>query len=222
MSYIQGGKMNLNLVKLYLADDHQILIDGLISFFNEIKTIEVVGTANDGSTLIREIHKKQPDIILLDLNMPKLDGVKTLERLKKEYPWIKVIILSNYHQSQFIKDARENGASGYVLKNGSKKELLDAIEIVKNGGQYFNIKEPEIADTESNQFKDDFIKQYQLTKREIEVIKLICNELSTRQISDKLFISEYTVNTHRKNILRKLDVKNSAGMINFARQHGLI
>ena len=210
------------MVKLYLADDHQILIDGLISFFNELKDVEVVGFANDGLTLMRELQKRQPDMVLLDLNMPKLDGIKTLERLKKEFPQIKVIILSNYHQSQFIKEAKEKGASGYVLKNGSKNELLDAIETVKTGGLYFKTPEPEGPEEENNPFADDFIKKYQLTKREVEIIKLICDELSTRQISDKLFLSEFTVNTHRKNILRKINVKNSAGMINFARQHGLV
>jgi DNA-binding NarL/FixJ family response regulator len=211
----------LNTVKIYLADDHQILIDGLISFFNEVKGIEVVGFANDGSTLLRELQKRAPDIILLDLNMPKLDGMKTLERVRKEFPNIRVVILSNYQQSQFIKEAREMGASGYVLKNGSKTELLEAIETVSNGGLYFKDHALE-AQPENDPFSDDFVKKHQLTRREVEIIKLICEEFSTRQISEKLFLSEYTVNTHRKNILRKLDVKNIAGMINFARQHRLI
>ena len=214
--------MTPDRLKIYLADDHQILLDGLISFFREIGGIEVVGSANDGSTLLRDVYKKQPDIILLDLNMPKLDGMKTLERLRKEYPQIKVIVLSNYHQSQFIKEARDHGASGYVLKNGSKEELLDAIDAVKNGGQYFKIDGHSLPDEAESLFADDFIRRYQLTKREIEIIKLVCAEMSTRQISEKLFVSEYTVNTHRKNILRKLNVKNSVGMINFARESGLV
>jgi DNA-binding NarL/FixJ family response regulator len=214
--------MNPNSVKLYLADDHQILIDGLIAFFNEITGFEVIGFANDGLTLMRELQKREPDVVLLDMNMPKLDGISALKRIKKEYPQIKVIILSNYTQSQFIKEARENGASGYVLKNGSKKELLDAIEAVTNGGLYFETTSPDIKEEENNRFDDDFIKKFQLTKREIEIIKLICAELSTKEISDKLFISEYTTNTHRKNILAKLQVKNSAGIINFAREHELV
>jgi DNA-binding NarL/FixJ family response regulator len=212
--------MNPNTVKLYLADDHQILIDGLIAFFKEIEDIEVIGFANDGLTLMRELQKREPDLVLLDMNMPKLDGISALKRIKKEYPQIKVIILSNYNQSQFIKEARENGASGYVLKNGSKTELLDAIEIVKNGGLYFDTAETK--EEEPNRFDDDFVKKYQLTKREIEIIKQVCAGLSSRQMSDKLFISEYTVNTHRKNILAKLKVNNTAGIINFAREHGLV
>jgi len=213
--------MNPNIVKLYLADDHQILLDGLTAFFNELPDYEVVGYCNDGLTLLRELQKRMPDIVLLDMNMPKLDGISTLKQIKKEYPQIKVIILSNYSQSQFIKEARENGANGYILKNGSKKELLDAIETVKNGDLYFEKSLSEYK-AEPNRFDDDFIKKHQLTKREIEIIKLICAELSTREIGEKLFNSEYTINTHRKNILAKLNVKNSAGIINFAREHGLV
>lgn len=217
--------MKPNLVKLYLADDHQILLDGMIAFFNELKDFEVVGAANDGVTLLRELQKRIPDIVLLDMNMPKLDGISALKRIKKEYPQIKVIMLSNYSQSRFIKEARENGADGYVLKNGSKKELLEAIETVKIGNLYFDkathINNGYGVKAEPSQFDDDFIKKYQLTKREIEIIKLICTGLSTRELSEKLFISEFTINTHRKNILAKLSVKNSAGIINFARENGL-
>jgi len=219
--YIQAKLATLDTVKLYLADDHQILIDGLIAFFNTFSDIEVVGHANDGVTLLREIQTRNPNIILLDLNMPKLDGIKTLQRLQKDYPYIRVIVLSNYNQSQIIKEARDSGAKGYVLKNGSKDELIEAIETVKNGGMYFKEGGPSPLPSETTTFSDDFTQQYQLTKREIEIIRLICKELTTRQIADKLFIAEFTVNTHRKNILRKLNVKNSAGVINFATQHGL-
>jgi two-component system nitrate/nitrite response regulator NarL len=105
-------------LKLFLADDHQILIDGLIAFFREEKNIEVVGTANDGAAVLHSLHAAQPHIVLLDLNMPKMDGFNTLERLKKEHPKIQVIILSNYQQTQLMKEAEEKGAAGYVVKNG--------------------------------------------------------------------------------------------------------
>ncbi|TDG37824.1 response regulator transcription factor [Pedobacter changchengzhani] len=206
---------------LYIADDHQILIDGLTAFFHTTDDLEVIGHANDGMTLLRELNHKKPQIILLDLNMPKFDGLKTLQRLVIDYPQIKVIILSNYDQAHLIKETEKMGAKGYLLKNGSKKELLEAIEAVKNGGTYFNIKEP-IEDTESDVFVDVFKKRFQLTKREIEIIRLVCNGASTPELSKKLFIAENTVNTHRRNIMYKLDVKNVAGLIGFARENGLL
>lgn len=206
-------------LKLFIADDHQILIDGLIAFFNELDGFKVIGHANDGAFLLQEIATNTPDIVLLDLNMPKLDGIATLKTLKANYSNVKVIILSNYHQSQLIKETKALGANGYVLKNGSKSDLLKAIETVSNGKLFF----PEEDLQQPNQFvfTDEFMKKHQLTKREVEIIKLICEEMSSKEIGDKLFISEFTVTTHRRNILSKVDVKNTAGLINFAKQNGI-
>jgi DNA-binding NarL/FixJ family response regulator len=207
-------------LKIFIADDHQILIDGLISFFNELEGFEVIGYANDGINLLREIAVKAPDIILLDLNMPKLDGISTLKKLKESYPNIKVIILSNYHQSQLIKETKSLGASGYVLKNGSKSDLLTAIETAQSGKLYFPEVDEVNLDTQ-RVFTDEFMKKHQLTKREVEIIRLVCEELSSREIGEKLFIAEFTVTTHRRNILSKLGLKNTPGLINFAKQNGI-
>jgi len=208
-------------LKLYLADDHQILIDGLIAFFHEIEGFEVIGFANDGATMLRDLQIKTPDIILLDLNMPRLDGIKALEQIKMGFPTVKVIILSNYHQTKLIKEAKEKGARGYLLKNGSKKELFEAIELVRRGGLYFKLEEL-AEDTDINTvFSDEYMLKYQLTKREVEIIKMVCLEWNSREISEKLFISESTVNTHRRNIFSKLDIKNTPALINFARANGI-
>jgi DNA-binding NarL/FixJ family response regulator len=210
----------MNNLKIFIADDHQILIDGIISFFNELDGFEVIGHANDGVNLLREIATNVPDIILLDLNMPKLDGIATLKKLKENYPNIKVIILSNYHQSQLIKETKALGANGYVLKNGSKSDLLNAIETAQKGKLYFPEEEEVNLNTELV-FTDEFMKKHQLTKREVEIIRLVCQELSSKEIGDKLFISEFTVTTHRRNILSKLDIKNTPALINFAKQNGI-
>jgi DNA-binding NarL/FixJ family response regulator len=210
----------MNNLKIFIADDHQILIDGIISFFNELDGFEVIGHANDGVNLLREIATNIPDIILLDLNMPKLDGIATLKKLKENYPNIKVIILSNYHQSQLIKETKAIGANGYVLKNGSKSDLLNAIETAQKGKLYFPEEEEVNLNTELV-FTDEFMKKHQLTKREVEIIRLVCQELSSKEIGDKLFISEFTVTTHRRNILSKLDIKNTPALINFAKQNGI-
>ncbi|RZL48961.1 MAG: response regulator transcription factor [Pedobacter sp.] len=207
-------------LKIFIADDHQILIDGLISFFNELEGFEVVGHANDGLILLQEIATKTPDFILLDLNMPKLDGMATLKKLKQNYPNIKVIILSNYHQSQLIKETKALGANAYVLKNGSKSDLIAAIESVQQGKLFFPEEETNTAENQFH-FTDEFMKKHQLTKREVEIIRLVCDELSSKQIADKLFIAEFTVTTHRRNILSKLDIKNTPALINFAKQNGI-
>lgn len=211
----------MNPVTIYLADDHQILIDGLIAFFNSTGTIEVIGHANDGMTLLRELHSRKPEIVLLDLNMPKFDGLKTLERISKDFPAVKVIVLSNYNQPQMIKEARMLGARGYLLKNGSKKELLDAIETVCAGETYFTSDDAEPSE-ESGVFTDEFKKRYQLTRREVEIIVMICEGASTPEISQRLFIAEATVSTHRRNIMFKLEVKNVAELISFARKNGIL
>ena len=211
----------MDAITIYLADDHQILIDGLTAFFREVENIEVIGHANDGMTMIREFHTKKPDVVLLDLNMPKFDGLKTLERISKDFPSVKVIILSNYDQPQLIKTAREAGASGYLLKNGSKAELLEAIAAIKEGHTYF----PETQEGPSPEvpvFTDGFKKRHQLTKREVEIIRMVSGGANTPAIAEQLFISENTVSTHRRNIMFKLDVKNVAELIGFAQKNGII
>lgn len=206
-------------LRLFIADDHQILIDGITAFFNDLPDFEVIGSANDGEMLLREIATKTPDVILLDLNMPKLDGIATLKKLKDNYPNVKVIILSNYHQSQLIKETKNLGAYGYVLKNGSKTDLLKAIEAAQQG-KYFFPEEKETPDT-NLVFTDEFMKKHHLTKREVEIIKLVCAEMSSKEIGDKLFIAELTVTTHRRNILSKLGLKNTPALINFAKENGI-
>jgi DNA-binding NarL/FixJ family response regulator len=206
-------------LKIFIADDHQLLIDGLSSFFKELDGFEVIGHANDGLVLLQEIATKVPDIILLDLNMPKMDGMATLKNIKANYPNIKVIIISNYHQSQLIKETKALGANGYVLKNGSKSDLLSAIETVNSGKMYF--PEEEEKTNNNSVFADEFMKKHQLTKREVEIIRLVCQELNSKEIAEKLFIAEFTVNTHRRNILSKLEMKNTPALINFAKQNGI-
>jgi DNA-binding NarL/FixJ family response regulator len=206
-------------LKIFIADDHQILIDGIVSFFEDLDGFKVVGWANDGANLLQQIATLTPDIILLDLNMPKLDGIATLKKLRENYPNIKVIILSNYHQSQLIKETKNLGANGYVLKNGSKTDLLQAIEAIKNGKSFFP-SESDKAEAPSV-FTDEFTKKHHLTKREVEIIRLVCEELNSKEIADKLFIAEFTVTTHRRNILSKLGLKNTPALINFAKENGI-
>lgn len=206
--------------KLIIADDHQLLIEGLISILTEVKDMEILEPVNNGNQLINSLIKSHADIVLLDLNMPKLDGIKTLLVLRRDFPDLKVIILTNYDQPQLIEEVRKLGAHGYLLKNSSSFILKDAITKVLNGEFYFEDKVLPEKDN-SHYFIDDFMKKYQLTKREVEIIKMIAKELTSKEIGDSLFISEFTVSTHRRNIMKKLNSKNVAGLLKFARQHGL-
>ena len=207
-------------VRIFIADDHQILVDGLISFFDKTEHVTVAGAANDGRTLLESLPQADPDIVLLDLNMPGMDGVAALEQIVRRFPKVRVIILSNYHQSGLIKNCAQKGAWGYLLKNGSMDDLLAAIDGVMAGEKQF--AEEEAPPEEKPHFLDSFLQQYSLTNREVDIIRSICQEMSSKEIASRLFISEFTVNTHRRNIMRKLNVHNAAGIINFAAQHKLV
>ena len=206
--------------KLIIADDHPLLIEGLISILSEVNDLEILDPVNNGNLLISRLILNPADIVLLDLNMPKLDGIKTLAILRKDFPDLKVIILTNYDQPQLIEEVKKLGAHGYLLKNSPSFVLKKAINKVLNGEFYFDDKELPAKDN-STYFIDDFMKKYQLTKREVEIIKMIAREFTSKEIGDSLFISEFTVSTHRRNIMKKLNSKNVAGLLKFARQHGL-
>lgn len=207
--------------RLIIADDHQLLIDGLTAVLNDNADWELLPAVNNGKQLLYVLEKMPVDLVLLDLNMPQLDGIKTLEILKQVYPAIKVLVLTNYGQLQLQAEVRKIGAEGYLLKNSPAAVLREAITALLNGDTYYRETEEPPAE-ENTWFLDDFMKKYQLTRREVEIIKMIGLELTSKEISDRLYISELTVSTHRKNILRKLNVKNMAGVVNFAREHSLI
>ncbi|RXK82852.1 response regulator transcription factor [Filimonas effusa] len=205
--------------RIIIADDHQLLIDGLTAVLQTEPAWEVLEAVNNGRQLLDRLANTKPDLVLLDLNMPRLDGIQALTAISKNYPEVKVLVISNYNQPQLQADVRKLGAAGYLLKNISAALLKEAITRVLAGGTCFEEQAtPPAAD---EWFPDDFMKKYQLTRREIEIVKLIGKELSTKEIADQLFLSELTVATHRKNILRKLEVKNIAGVVNFIRMHHL-
>lgn len=207
--------------RLIIADDHQLLIDGLSAVLNSNADWELLPAVNNGRELLHVLEKEQVDLVLLDLNMPQLDGVKALSIIKRNYPSIKVLVLTNYGQPQLQAEIRKAGAEGYLLKNSPAALLREVIQTILQGGIHYAEAEEAPAD-ENAWFLDDFMKKYQLTRREVEIIKMIGQELTSKEISDRLYISEFTVSTHRKNILRKLNLKNTAGVVNFARENSLI
>lgn len=208
-------------IRLLIADDHQLLIDGLMAVLQENPEWEILEPVNNGRALLSRLAETPVDFLLLDLNMPQIDGIRALELIRKEYRHLKILVLTNYNQPQLLAEVKKLGADGYMLKNATAAALKSAIAGMLEGRPYFEELLP--AQTQlPPYFLDEFMKKYHLTKREVEIIKMVGSELTSKEIGDQLCISELTVNTHRKNILRKLELKNTTGLLNFAKQHGIL
>ena len=206
-------------LKLVIADDHPLLIDGLKKVLEEMDNTEVAEVATNGLQLISVLRKTAADIVLLDLQMPKLDGIEALKILKKDFPKLKIIVFTNYGQPRLVREIKAAGADGFLLKSSSSVELKDAVSSVAAGKSWFNEEEEELP--EESPFVNDFMKKYQLTERETEIISKISKGLTTKEIAVQLYLSEFTINTHRRNICRKLNIYTPVGLVNFAKQHGL-
>lgn len=205
----------MNTIKVLLADDHAIVMEGLQVVLSAEDEFEVVGTVLNGEQVMQFVGKHPVDVVVLDINMPVMDGITCARRLKKEYPKIKIIILTMYAQRSFVDEIVKIGIDGCLLKNNTGKELTTAIFRVMNGSQYYdrlkNFNSPE-----------EEVKQYKLSKRELDVIKRVAEGKTSQQIAEELFISELTVQTHRRNMMRKLDLKNSMQVVQFAQDNELI
>jgi len=207
-------------LRLVIADDHPLLVDGLKKVLEEIQDVKVVATAGNGFELINFLRKSPSDILLLDLQMPKMDGIDCLKILKKDFPKLKILVFTNYGQPKLIKEIKALGANGYLLKNSSSTILKEAVHAVAAGGLWFEDLNPEVK--QSVLLSNDFMKKYQLTEREAEIICKIAEGLTTKEIALKLYVSEFTINTHRRNICRKLNIYTPVGLLNFAKEHGLV
>ncbi len=218
------GDMSSEKIKVLLADDHEIILDGLKLILQQDQDVEIVGEAFDGEQVISELKRiPELDIVILDINMPKKDGIEVTKEIKAIYPEVKILILSMYNRKEFVKSLVEAGTDGYILKNAGKTELLKAIHSLAKGEPYYGA---EITKTIMKGYQKSKIfdnpMDVNLSEREKEIVVLIANELTTHEIADKLFLSTHTIDTHRKNIMSKLDVKNAAGIVKFALQTGII
>lgn len=210
------------MTKIILADDHQLFIEGVRTVLAEEKDITVIATVNDGVALMEKVNTMDVDVVLLDLNMPKLDGLKSLQEIKAIKPHIKVLILTNYNQPELIDEVRKLKADGFMVKNSSASELRESVLKIIAGEKLFNEGQRSAVLDETSYFFDDFLKKFKLTRREVDIIRLVCREYSSKQIAAELHLSEFTVSTHRKNIQRKLNIKNVAGLVAFAKEHQLV
>jgi len=202
----------VSFLKIYIVDDHQMLIDGLKALLSDEKHISLVGENTSAKMALKEVGEYRPDIVLTDINMPEMDGIELTREIKKQQPEVKVIALSMYGERETISDMLKAGVSAYILKNTGKQELLKAIEKVASGGTFFS---DEVSAEMMRTYPEQAAKEISLSQREIEVIELIAREYTNAKIAEALFISERTVETHRKNIFRKTDTKSVIGLLKY-------
>ena len=217
----------LNKTRIHLADDHQILIDGIKTLLHTNPSFEVVGFSNNGIDLYDEVQKNKADILILDINMPGKDGLAVIKEFdEKGFP-CKIIILSSHDDLRIVKEVMKLGSSAYLTKKCAGEHIIEAIQTVNNGEEYFckSVLEKIFSTVTKGNPKlnnPDLPANFILTERELEIIILISLEFSGKEISDQLFISANTVETHRKNIMKKLDAKNSISLVKYAIKHKLI
>jgi DNA-binding NarL/FixJ family response regulator len=210
--------------KIVLADDHVLIRQGLKKLIEENKSLEVVGEAGDGLELLDVLDKVSPNLIILDISMPNSRGIEVINEAKNLCPNVKILMITMHKSEQYFRCAMSAGADGYLLKEDSDSELLSAIDIVMHNDIYIS---PQL----SEEFSDDVIRSYRekgvfpcetLTNREIEVLKLVAEGLTSKEIAELLSISIRTVEHHRANLLKKLNLKNTADLIKHAIQNGFI
>lgn len=202
-------------IKVFIVDDHYMVIEGIRSLLQHEKEIEWSGHASNAESCLSFLKQQQPDVILMDVNLPDISGIELCKMVREKYPNVFVLGLSTFNQFAVIRDMMDNGASGYVIKNAGKEELVAAITEVAKGQTYMS-REATTSLKESE--KNAFV----ITRREKEILKLIAQGLTNNEIAEKLFISVPTVNTHRKSLLEKFDAKNTASLIRYAVENQLI
>lgn len=211
------------MIKIALVDDHQIVLEGLRFLFSSVENVEVVGLISDSRDVITYLNNHHVDILVTDLQMPHCSGIDLILQTKVNFPSLKILLLTMSEDINDIRNALKAGVHGYLLKKTDKKEIEKAITSIIHGKRYFSQEViDELAHVQSDDFNDNRVETIQiLTRREIEILQLISSELSTLEIADKLFISIPTVETHRRNLMSKLQVKNLAGLVKYAIKHGL-
>lgn len=216
-------------IRLLIADDHRLYVETLVIALEHQKTIpvKIIDTVHNGEELLHSLQVHSPDIILLDLNMPVLNGLEVIPVIRVEYPELKILVVTKYSDPKFVKECLQiHGVSGYVLKTSTLSELLDGIYQVNDGNSYISkglqiYPKETFEEEEETPFDETFLAKYNLTRRELEILGLIAHAKSNAEIADGLFISPQTVGAHRKNIMRKLNISSTAGLVRFAIENQL-
>lgn len=218
--------MSDTTIEILIADDHTMFVDGIHSILQNVKDIRVVGRCFDGPSVIDFVADNAVDIILLDVNLPGMSGIEVTKTLQQSKPKVKILAISMFNEESYVTEILNHGASGYVLKNTGREELLKAIRTVHGGKSYFSkdvtqtIMKGLMNQRKSGSKTEKFYPK--ISRREREVLKLIAQEFTTQEIADQLFISLKTVESHRSSLLSKMNARNSAGMVRIAMENNLL
>ena len=210
-------------IRVIIADDHPVVVQGIKDVLGEHGRFRVTATFSDGRTLLQSPELHTADVLLLDLNMPGMDGLQALEELQRLDLGVKIIVVTTYLSPQLAEQCRAAGASGYLVKSEDLFQLTQMIDDVLEGKQVFpDFSQKSNIENDFSYF-DEFLKKYKLTKREVEIIRLVCEDLHSKEIADKLYLSTFTVQTHRRNIVKKLGLDDSKiSLYRFASENGII
>mgnify|MGYP001386693191 CR=1 FL=1 len=215
----------MSKIKSAIADDYKIYRDGLKVGLSADENMDIIAEADNGEDLMKILETASPDVIIMDLKMPIMDGMEATKLVRKKYPSIKVLVVTMYEDDKFIIHLMENGANGYLLKNAEPEEILKSIYAVQENGYYFNdlvnkalLKKLVL----KNNFKPSFNQNIELTEREQEVLKLICEEKTAAEIGKEIFLSPRSVEGIRQRLIEKIGVRNSAGLVMFAIKNGIV
>lgn len=209
----------MKTIKIILTDDHQIVIDGLKAVLETAPDIQIIGAALNGKVLLQLLQTLTPDLILLDISMPIMDGLETAAKVKEQYPQVKILILTTHASPHKIKQILKLGVEGYILKDTGRAGLLNAIHTIMQGQTYVDLR---VTESLVQSYQPQQKPLGQLTKREKEITQLIAQGKSTKEVAQALFISPLTVETHRKNIFSKLGIHKTAELVKYAIREGLI
>lgn len=210
------------MINVLIVDDHQLFAEGLKSMFNPKDEITVVGQTTNGHQVPSLLKELEVDVVLMDIDMPLIDGIATLELMKKEGFEQPVLMLTMHQSLKYIRKALEKGAQGYILKAASKKEVVDAIETVNQRKNYFHEKVSEQVFDYFRGKKSLENSTQELSTRELEIVKCLAEGMNSKEVGEKLFISQQTVRTHRRNIMHKLHVKTTGELIRLSMEKGWI
>lgn len=209
-------------IKIIIADDHQLFREGIVKLLSNDADIEIIAQAENGEEAYNKVKEHRPDLVLMDIGMPVLNGIEATKAIVSEFADIKILALSMHAEKDYIKDVLDAGASAYVLKNSTYTQLIEAIKSVYEGKRYLSEEVTEIVLQDYLKKADSIDLKSLLSNREMEVFTLFAEGKSSREISEILFISIKTVGTHKQHILKKLNLKTNADMVKFALKEGLI
>jgi len=217
----------MKTTKILIVDDHEVVRDGLRNILTSLDSIAIAGEAGDGEEAVKMYASLKPDLVIMDISMPGMNGIEATRVIKEKDPDARILILTMHDNQEYLNQIIRSGAKGFILKNTDKEELLEAVRTVASGDNFFSKDISKLIidnyiRTAKETEKNDGYKEVPLTKREIEILKLIASGYSNQEIANILYISYNTVDTHRKNIMHKLSIKNTAGLVRYAIEKGLI